>query len=397
MGTETPTYAVKSIANIFQELLGLPNNIITQDVYNACAGGTLAVLNAIGLIQAKIIKKALVISVDISHYLLESPGEPTQGVGAVAMIITTNPRIASFGKNFGRVSGNINDFYRNVGEKHAEVFGKYSVDAYLNLQLNAYDNLMQQAGPVYPDYYVFHAPYPKLPLKFMQRLIEERWLTDPKRFKIHQQGLIVQTHLWGVLSTPLFNHLDEQDFLTERIIDKIQTLLNSDESLEQKKVEVLAKIYQAFLPGLVIPASFGNMYSASVWAQLMYLLELGNRAGETIYFGSYGSGATCIAGLLYVHQSNQIIIHKSPSIKEYLENKAPITVEQYENLHEGRNPPVYTWGLVQPIEAGETESFQLNYCDHGCLISSSPPLDCCPAGHTGKKFYYVSFVWAFKK
>ncbi len=174
------------------------------------------------------------------------------------MIITTNPRIASFGKNFGRVSGNINDFYRNVGEKHAEVFGKYSVDAYLDLQLNAYDNLMQQAGPVYPDYYVFHAPYPKLPLKFMQRLIEERWLTDPKRFKIHQQGLIVQTHLWGVLSTPLFNHLDEQDFLTERIIDKIQTLLNSDESLEQKKVEVLAKSYQAFLPGLVIPASFGK-------------------------------------------------------------------------------------------------------------------------------------------
>ncbi len=42
VGTETPTYAVKSIANIFQELLGLPNNIITQDVYNACAGDTLA-------------------------------------------------------------------------------------------------------------------------------------------------------------------------------------------------------------------------------------------------------------------------------------------------------------------------------------------------------------------
>ena len=26
----------------------------------------------------------------------------------------------------------------------------------------------------------------------------------------------------------------------------------------------------------------------------------------------------------------------------------------------------------------------MNYCDHGCLISSSPPLDCCPAGHTGR-------------
>ncbi|MHA1344223.1 MAG: hypothetical protein ACTSQG_09565, partial [Promethearchaeota archaeon] len=47
VGTETITYAVKSVSNIFAELLGVSTNSITQDIYNACAAGTLAIINAI--------------------------------------------------------------------------------------------------------------------------------------------------------------------------------------------------------------------------------------------------------------------------------------------------------------------------------------------------------------
>ena len=39
VGTETITYAVKSVSNIFAELLGISSNSFTQDCYNACAGG----------------------------------------------------------------------------------------------------------------------------------------------------------------------------------------------------------------------------------------------------------------------------------------------------------------------------------------------------------------------
>ena len=49
-GNETITYSVKSISNIFAEMLDISPNSITQDIYNACAGGTIAILNAIGLI-----------------------------------------------------------------------------------------------------------------------------------------------------------------------------------------------------------------------------------------------------------------------------------------------------------------------------------------------------------
>ncbi|MBY8988218.1 MAG: hydroxymethylglutaryl-CoA synthase family protein, partial [Candidatus Lokiarchaeota archaeon] len=73
VGTETITYAVKSVSNIFAELLEISPNALTMDSYNACAGGTLALLNAIALVEKEIIKKALVISADISSYHLGSP------------------------------------------------------------------------------------------------------------------------------------------------------------------------------------------------------------------------------------------------------------------------------------------------------------------------------------
>ena len=55
VGTETVTYAVKSVSNIFAELLNISPNCLTQDIYNACAAGTLAIINAIGLIKNDII------------------------------------------------------------------------------------------------------------------------------------------------------------------------------------------------------------------------------------------------------------------------------------------------------------------------------------------------------
>ena len=142
VGTETITYAVKSVSNIFAEMLGISKNALTQDIYNACAGGTLAILNAIALIEKEVINKALIISADISSYKKGSPSEATQGSGAIAFVISKNPRIATFSKKFGKISGNINDFYRPANEINAKVFGHYSVDTFLKFQLEAYDDLI---------------------------------------------------------------------------------------------------------------------------------------------------------------------------------------------------------------------------------------------------------------
>ncbi|GAH05620.1 unnamed protein product, partial [marine sediment metagenome] len=39
------------------------------------------------------------------------------------------------------------------------------------------------------------------------------------------------------------------------------------------------------LPQLRVPSHFGNMYNASIWAQIIYILENYARVNDTIYFG----------------------------------------------------------------------------------------------------------------
>ncbi|GAG94706.1 unnamed protein product, partial [marine sediment metagenome] len=113
-------------------MLNISPNALTQDVYNACAGGTLAIINAIAMIEKEIINKALIISADISSYHIGSPGEPTQGSGAIGFVISKNPRVAVFSQKFGKISGNVNDFFRPANEKNARAFGKYSQATYID-------------------------------------------------------------------------------------------------------------------------------------------------------------------------------------------------------------------------------------------------------------------------
>ncbi|TFG25804.1 MAG: hydroxymethylglutaryl-CoA synthase family protein, partial [Promethearchaeota archaeon] len=295
VGTETITYAVKSVSNIFAEMLGLKKNILTQDIYNACAGGTLAILNAIGLIEQDIINKALVISADISSYHLGTPSEPTQGSGAIAFVISKNPRIATFSKKFGKISGDINDFYRSANEVNAKVFGQYSVDAYLNFQLGAYDDLMNQIGDFYADYYTFHAPFSKLPIKAMQHIILKRWLTN-----INNLPKINRNNLRSSLLKKIDLILHDVSFLPEYIYLKLKEKGFSSGRLENWAHWVNNNVKERVFPQLRVPMHFGNMYNAAVWSQIQYIIENYALANDTIYFGSYGSGATCISGLLKV-------------------------------------------------------------------------------------------------
>jgi hydroxymethylglutaryl-CoA synthase len=136
VGSESLPYAVKSIASILSAFLNIQENAFTGDTLNACAGATIGLLNAVGLVNSGIINKALVIGTDISKYPLGSSGEATQGAGAAAMIISKNPRIARIGSKFGKVSGHVDDFFRTLYSENAEVFGQYSINTYLNYVLN---------------------------------------------------------------------------------------------------------------------------------------------------------------------------------------------------------------------------------------------------------------------
>ena len=384
VGTETEVYAAKSISNIFAEMLEISPNALTQDVYNACAGGTLAIINAIALIEKEIINKALIISADISSYHIGSPGEPTQGSGAIGFVISKNPRVAIFSQKFGKISGNVNDFFRPANDKNARAFGKYSQATYIDFQLKAYDDLISNIGDIHADFYSFHAPYTKLPLKIMQQIILKRWIkhiSDLPKFERNQ--------IRSSILKKIDSFLHDVTVLPEYLYLKLNERGFSSTNLERLSNWLNTNIKARVLPQLRVPMHFGNMYNASLWAQIIFLLENHTHVNDTIYFGSYGSGATCISGLLKVQDRFKEIVQNGPNINDYIHLKKKKSVLEYELTKNGDVRPIILVGKVAEHELNNKRGFTLYFCDEGCIIPNIKGLNYCPKGHSGyhKRFF----------
>ncbi len=389
VGTETEVYAAKSISNIFAEMLEISPNAFTMDVYNACAGGTLAVLNAIAMIEKEMINKALIISADISSYHLGSPGEPTQGSGAIGFVISKKPRVATFSKRFGKISGNVNDFFRPANDKNASAFGSYSQDAYLDFQLKAYDDLIGNIGDFHADFYTFHAPFSKLPLKIMQQIILKRWIkhiSDLPKFE--------QNQFRSSILKKIDSFLHDVTVLPEYIYLKLKERGYSSTTLERLSNWVNTNIKARVLPQLRVPMHFGNMYNASIWSQICYLLENHANLNDIIYFGSYGSGATCISGLLKVQERFKEIVQNGPFINDFIRLKTKKSVKEYELIKNGHTKPKVVVGNIIEHEQNDKRGFTLSFCDEGCIIPNIKGLDHCPKGHSG---YHKRFFPLFAK
>ncbi|MFX1281375.1 MAG: hydroxymethylglutaryl-CoA synthase family protein [Promethearchaeota archaeon] len=384
VGTETEVYSAKSISNIFAEMLEISPNAFTQDTYNACAGGTLAIINAIAMIQKEIIEKALVISADISRYHLGSPGEPTQGSGAIGLVISKNPRIAVFSHKFGKISGNVNDFFRPANEINAKAFGDYSQSAYIDFQLKAYDDLVKNIGDFHADFYTFHAPFSKLPLKIMQQIILKRWIGHisdlPKFEKNRFRSSILKKidsflHDVTVLPEYLYLKLNERGF-TSSTLERLSDWVNTN---------IKARV----LPQLRVPMHFGNMYNAAIWAQIVYLIENHAHVNDLIYFGSYGSGATCISGLLKIQPGFKETAKVKPFIDDFIHLKKKQSILEYELIKNGDVKPIILLGKITEHELNKKRGFTLYFCDEGCIIPNISGLNHCPKGHSGfhKRFF----------
>ncbi|MFX0004896.1 MAG: hydroxymethylglutaryl-CoA synthase family protein [Candidatus Hermodarchaeota archaeon] len=389
VGTETEVYAAKSVSNIFAEMLEISPNSLTQDIYNACAGGTLAILNAIALIEKGIINKALIISTDISSYHLGSPGEPTQGSGAIALVISKNPRVATFSLKFGKVSGNVNDFFRPPNDKNARAFGQYSQEAYIKFQLGAYDDLIRNIGDFHADFYTFHAPYGKLPLKCFQQIILKRWVRH-----INELPKFDRKNIRSSILKKLDHFLHDVTVLPEYLYLKLKERGFASPTLERFSYWVNTNVKERLLPQLNVPMHFGNMYNASLWAQIIYLLENQSRVNDTIYFGSYGSGATCISGLLKVQEEFNEIVQKGPQINDFINLKKRKSVKEYELIKNGTTKPKILLGHIIEHEQNNKRGFTLHFCDEGCLIPNIKGLNHCPKGHSG---YHKRFFPLFAK
>ncbi len=84
----------------------------TVDFTFACIGAVDALHNCIDYVRLNPTKKAIVIATDIAKYDLESTGEYTQGAGAVAILVTANPRILAIENNWAVSTKGVFDFFK---------------------------------------------------------------------------------------------------------------------------------------------------------------------------------------------------------------------------------------------------------------------------------------------
>lgn len=131
VGTESAVDMSRPLSAWVAERLGLRGAVRSYEVKHACYGGTLALKQAVEWKScgADGGKAALVIASDVALYAPTDPGEPTQGAGAVAMIVD-QPRIAAIDPVSHPWSEPAFDFWRPVGEDFPRVDGPYSLDCY---------------------------------------------------------------------------------------------------------------------------------------------------------------------------------------------------------------------------------------------------------------------------
>ncbi|HGQ9595836.1 TPA: hydroxymethylglutaryl-CoA synthase [Streptococcus pneumoniae] len=236
VATESGIDQSKAAAVFVHGLLGIQPFARSFEIKEACYGATAALYYAKLHVENSPESKVLVIASDIAKYGIETPGEPTQGAGSVAMLITQNPRMMAFNNDNVAQTRDIMDFWRPNYSTTPYVNGVYSTQQYLDSLKTTWLEYQKRYQLTLDDFAAvcFHLPYPKLALKGLKKIM--------------------------------------------------------DKSLPQEKKDLLQKHFDQ---SILYSQKVGNIYTGSLFLGLLSLLENTDslKAGDKIALYSYGSGA----------------------------------------------------------------------------------------------------------
>ena len=241
VGTESGLDFGKPISTYIAHYLGLSRRCRSFEVKHACYGGTAALQMALSFVQASPRPvKALVIAADASSVAARNTyWEPSQGAGAVAMIVGQDARMLAvdFGAN-GYHSFEVMDTLRPRADLEAGD-SDLSILSYMACLEASYDHYCQVVEGVDVnrsfDHLVLHTPF---------------------------AGMVKSAH--------------------RRLLRKAAGMTAGDIDADfNRRVE----------PSIRLCQSIGNIYSAALYLALCSLLEHGDIAGaQRIGLFSYGSG-----------------------------------------------------------------------------------------------------------
>ena len=153
-------------------LLEMNSRCRTAELKQACYSGTVGLQLAIGFVARNPGKKALVIASDIARYELGSPGEATQGCGAVAMLVSADPRLMAVDTECGYYTEDVMDFWRPNYRSEALVDGKYSTMVYIHALMESWKQYAELSGRALSDLdrFCYHIPFTKMAEKAHKKL-----------------------------------------------------------------------------------------------------------------------------------------------------------------------------------------------------------------------------------
>ncbi|MHC4117023.1 MAG: hydroxymethylglutaryl-CoA synthase family protein [Planctomycetota bacterium] len=239
VGTESGVDHSKPVAVYVHEALGLRSNCHTYETKHACFGAMAAVFSANDWISCGRAEgsKALIIASDIARYPIGDPGEPTQGAGAVAMVISDKPNLLHFDSEIsGHYTKHVMDFWRPLYSKTAFVDGHYSIDCYLKALEGALEDALDKA--TIPQLYsmsqlqacIYHVPFAKMAAKAHHRHFEadvgEEIGRDTERFDDVKKSFAAKTGPWLSLNSIVGNIYTGSVFLS--LIDLLRNNTSAD-------------------------------------------------------------------------------------------------------------------------------------------------------------------------
>jgi hydroxymethylglutaryl-CoA synthase len=167
LATESGIDQSKSAGVYVHRLLGLSSAARVVELKQACYAGTSALQMALALVARNPEQKVLVICSDVARYDVGSSGEPTQGCGAVAMLVTADPRLVAIEPVSGLHTSDVMDFWRPNYRTTAVVDGRLSLRAYTDSLTGAWQDFQAQGGAGFGDIdaFVYHQPFTKMAVK----------------------------------------------------------------------------------------------------------------------------------------------------------------------------------------------------------------------------------------
>ncbi|MHA3787584.1 hydroxymethylglutaryl-CoA synthase family protein [Flavobacterium hauense] len=339
VGTESGVDSAKPIASFLVGLmdqkfgLGTFLHCDAVDFTFACIAGVDALQNCLDFIRLNPTKKAIVVTTDIAKYDLESTGEYTQGAGALAMLITANPKIIAFDTNWTVATGNNFDFFkpRRTIEK-SEItgddanepwFGNLETEIEIHKDQPVFDG--QYSNFIYTDK-VKSTYFMLKELKGIQVPLYDQWHSIIMHLPYAYQGRRMFSEIYNFDSD---NPLTSQRLSPEEFQARLKEV--------PKSAEYKEFVNQKLQPAEIASSLIGNLYTGSVFMGLLSTLSHFAKTetdltGKIFGFLAYGSGSKSKAFEGIIQQSWKEAV-QNVLLFETLAKSNEIDFETYLKLH----------------------------------------------------------------